>query len=138
MSYDTRPDLAVESGQILRDGSLKTAVTISLLTWGRANPEDGIPDDQDLRGWWGDTYPDVPGDQWGSRLWTLRGKPIALGVQLAPGIAKDALKWMLEDNLVSSTSAIAEQISKNNIGIRIEFARDRKLVKFPDPWVIAV
>ena len=49
---------------------LAQAVLISLFSWRKSNPDDGI-DAPDRQGWWGDTYAVVPGDRIGSRLWLL-------------------------------------------------------------------
>ncbi len=47
---------------------LTRAVVISLFTWRRAEPDDNadVP-----MGWWGDTWPAVQNDRYGSRLWLL-------------------------------------------------------------------
>jgi phage gp46-like protein len=50
---------------------LDTAVILSLFTDRRALDSDDIPKNSDRRGFWGDAYPLVENDQWGSRLWTL-------------------------------------------------------------------
>lgn len=48
---------------------LTRAVVISLFTWRRAEPDDNadVP-----MGWWGDTWPAVQNDRYGSRLWLLQ------------------------------------------------------------------
>lgn len=48
---------------------LTRAVVISLFTWRRAQPDDNA--DQP-NGWWGDTWPAVQNDRYGSRLWLLQ------------------------------------------------------------------
>ncbi|MBC1112574.1 phage GP46 family protein, partial [Escherichia coli] len=48
---------------------LTRSVVISLFTWRRAEPDDNadVP-----MGWWGDTWPAVQNDRYGSRLWLLQ------------------------------------------------------------------
>jgi phage gp46-like protein len=53
---------------------LVRAVIISLFTWRRANPSDDLPGvgtQVQRMGWWGDSFPVVPNDRIGSRLWLL-------------------------------------------------------------------
>ena len=63
-------DTAFEDGD-----ELETDVIISLFSDARATQEDleeaGYPEGTDPRGWWMDTYPEVQGDAWGSKLWLL-------------------------------------------------------------------
>jgi|SRR6187431_2281472 len=87
------------------DESLQTRVLISLLTWARADPDDPIPDPADLKGWWGDSYPDVEGRKIGSKLWVVQNMPAsAATLQLARKYAEESLDWMIEDGLADSIS----------------------------------
>ena len=48
---------------------LTRAVVISLFTHRRADPDDNV--DVPM-GWWGDTWPVVANDRYGSKLWILQ------------------------------------------------------------------
>ena len=80
---------------------LTRAVTISLFTWRRANPDDDLPGDLRM-GWWGDSFPSVPNDRIGSRLWLLsRAKLTAETVTRAREYAEEALRWLVEDGIAA-------------------------------------
>jgi phage gp46-like protein len=88
------------------DYQLHTAITLTLLTDTRALPSDGIKGNQ--RGWWGSSFSAFPGWQMGTRLWTLRGRPITPGlVADAQRIAEDGLAWLVDDGAVGSVSVPA-------------------------------
>lgn len=101
-------DLALTDNDLQRDDSLQTAVLVSLFSDRRARADDALPgNDSDRRGWWGDTWPVVPGDQIGSRLWLLsREKDLPEVKRLARDYAREALAWLIEDGL-----ALAVEVS---------------------------
>lgn len=102
-------DLVFDGG-IQQGDELETAILLSLFTWRRAEPDDDVPDKFNRLGFWGDTYPDVPGDLFGSRLWLLDGKKAnAETLVLADTLVREALQWMLEDGVAS---AIEPEISR--------------------------
>ncbi len=121
-------DIGTVSGKLDTDASLQTAVLVSLLTHARANEDDVEPSVTDRKGWWGDTYPDVQGDVFGSRLWTLVGLPMAQALERAEPIIRDALAWMVEDGLADS---IALEISSPRafiLGAKVGIVRPGALV----------
>ncbi|MGE0487322.1 MAG: phage GP46 family protein [Gammaproteobacteria bacterium] len=83
------------------DDGLETAVILSLFTDRRAADDDALPDGtDDRRGWWGDAYPDLPGDRVGSRLWLLfREKDMQAVVNRAREYVEEALAWLVEDGI---------------------------------------
>lgn len=90
------------TGLTTQQALLYRAAEISLFSWRRAEPDDPLDDDQRM-GWWGDTYPAVPGDKIGSRLWLLRRRTIVPEVlRAAEEYAREALQWMIDDELVTS------------------------------------
>lgn len=90
---------------IERDDGLESAVYLSVGLDARAKPGDEVDDPNDLRGWWGATY----GLPVGSRLWLLRRKKRTQAtLDLAADYTKEALKWMVEDGIVSAVNASAE------------------------------
>ncbi len=133
-------DLSISSEALDSDETLKTAITLSLLTWARANPDDPLPDGEDRKGWWGDTYADVPGDRFGCRIWTLIGAPITAGlIAQADQMIREALQWMVEDNLVGGFTVELEQIRHGVIGARIGVLRPGNSTVQPlDLWEISL
>lgn len=111
-------ELDVDNGDHLAmDSSLRTAILISLLTDRRCDPSEA-PDKTYLGGHYSDSYPTVPGDFVGSRLWTLAGRALTPEVVAqAETYVREALQWMIEDGIVES---------QEQIGVRLE-AVDRRL-----------
>lgn len=98
-------DLSFIDSDVASDRDLETAVLLSLFTDRRANDDDVPPsgDAKDRRGWWGDAFADVEGDLFGSRIWLLnRSKLTNETVLLATQYAKEALQWMLDDQVIAS------------------------------------
>lgn len=109
LPYDNdkqRADLSQDAlGTLEFDEGLETAVVISLFTDRRAEPGD-IENPEERRGWWGDTFPSVPEDKIGSRLWLLgRAKTTEETLELAKLYDEEALAWMLEDRVASFVTA---------------------------------
>lgn len=95
-----------------REATLTRAVLISLFTWRRALTDDPV-DDEELFGWWGDSYPDIADDRIGSRLWLLRRVKLTDATQRdAEFYANEALRWLLDDG-----HAIAIEISSEKADI---------------------
>ena len=116
---------------------LVRAVIISLFTWRRANPDDVLPGNERM-GWWGDSFPTVPNDKIGSRLWLLsREKLIPSTVQRARRYAEEALAWLVKDGVAARVEVEAERqgLSTLALGVRV-FKSDGKPmdIRFPDAW----
>ncbi|KAB2527491.1 hypothetical protein F8N49_03685 [Pseudomonas sp. GXM4] len=95
-----------------RESALTRAVLISLFTWRRALTDDPV-DDEELFGWWGDSYPDIADDRIGSRLWLLRRVKLTDATQRdAEFYANEALRWLLDDG-----HAIAIEVSSEKADI---------------------
>ena len=95
-----------------RESALTRAVLISLFTWRRALTDDPV-DDEELFGWWGDSYPDIADDRIGSRLWLLRRVKLTDATQRdAEFYANEALRWLLDEG-----HAIAIEISSDKADI---------------------
>jgi phage gp46-like protein len=124
------PDLATEAG-------LETAIHISLNTDGRAHADDVIPDGSgDRRGWWGDAFADVDGDEIGSRLWLLkRAKILPETIQRAQDYAGQALAWLVQDGVAKAVNAEAVRQDPNGISISVAVTRpDGRIIKFDNVW----
>lgn len=96
-------DLAIENDDLMLDDGLHTPTVISLFSDRRARADDRLPGtNDDRRGWPGDAWPQVPGDQIGSRLWLLsREKELAETLRRAREYAQQGLAWMLEDGIAA-------------------------------------
>ncbi len=84
---------------------------LSLLCHRRAGTDDALPDPWGSPpykgGWYGDQFPLVPGDQWGSLLWLLYRYRNADAAAKAEEAVNEALAWMITDGLVASTTCTA-------------------------------
>lgn len=120
-----------------REELLRRAVTISLFTWRRAAPDDGV-DDSDRKGWWGDCLPSVAGDQIGSRLWLLSRRTLVAQTLLdAQAYAEEALAWLLDDQIVSAVSVTAARQGNDRMNLRVtlsEQSGETLELDFADTW----
>lgn len=96
------------------DAGLETAIIISLFTDRRAGADDILPDPNNLnrRGWWGDlAYPEVEGDQIGSRLWLFeREKTLESVLAKVKKYAEESLSWVIEDEVAVKVDVSAERL----------------------------
>lgn len=96
-------DFTVARGDLLADGGLEGAVLLSLFADRRVDGQ---------RGWWGDSVAAVSGDEFGSRLWTLArevDRPVIL--RNAEEYAREALAWMVEDQVAERVDVVAESLA---------------------------
>lgn len=133
-------DIGITNQAFDSDESLKTAITVSLLSWARAEPGDVVPDAEDLQGWWGDTYSRVSGDQFGSRLWTLIGRPItAQLLSEFETLCREALQWLIDDGVIATLEFQVEQIGLDTVGARIGVRRPRDTsLTWLDRWEMSL
>ncbi|MBW9428682.1 phage GP46 family protein [Enterobacter kobei] len=115
---------------------LTRAVVISLFTWRRAEPDDNadVP-----MGWWGDTFPAVQNDRYGSRLWLLqRSKLTNALVNKVRIYLRDALQWMIDDGVVSRIDIDIQRTGINELGNQIVlWRRDGPVtISFNDLWSV--
>ena len=71
-------DLVHDGTGLEDDEGLESAMILSTFCDATATPEQLAlygKDPEDRRGFWGDAYPEVEGDVWGSLLWLLEGLP---------------------------------------------------------------
>lgn len=110
------------------DEGLQTAVVISLFTDRRADEGDVLPGlGDDRRGWWGDAFPLVAGDKIGSKLWLLareKQTPAALG--RAEQYAREALAWLVEDQVASRVDVTASAPSRGVLQLDVSIQRPKK------------
>lgn len=118
-------DWAIDGAQLAVDDGLKTAVIISLFTDRRATSSDTLPDtSSDRRGWFGDDYGGIEGDQIGSHLWLLaREKQTAETLERARRYALDSLAWLKTDGVVQSVAVQASWLRAGVLLLEIQIER---------------
>lgn len=98
---------------------LTRAIYISLFTWRRALTSDPVDDDE-LQGWWGDSFPSIGGDLIGSRLWLLRRRTLtAETVRDAVEYADEALAWLVDDGHAAHVDVFAERRGNDQLRMRV-------------------
>ena len=115
---------------------LTRAVVISLFTHRRAEPDDNSDGPM---GWWGDTWPAVANDRYGSKLWLLqRSKLTNELVNTVRTYLRDALQWMLDDGVVSRIDIDIQRTGINELSNRIVlWRRDGPVsLSFNDLWSV--
>lgn len=101
------------SGESLDD--IDAAIFSSLFSDGRVTFEELPAGATIRRGWWGDTFPEVRGDKWGSKLWLAERAKLTTDPNV-PGVstsklrrwATDSLQWMIDDGVVVSLEVETE------------------------------
>ena len=130
--------LVIEDGDLKGDDGLETAVTISLFTDRRARIDE-LPEGTSLRrGWWGDLFPTTPGDQIGSKLWTVidRGKVLPEIIPVVEAAARESLDWMIREGVASAVSVEAsiDDINRLNLAVSIVRPEDLSENRFAFLW----
>lgn len=120
------------------DNPLVRAVIVSLFTWARAKPDDDLPGTQRM-GWWGDSFPVVANDKFGSRLWLLtRSKLTSNTAARAKEYADEALKWMVTDGVAARVVVIAERYGKDGLALNTQIYRKNERapidLRFSNVW----
>lgn len=118
-------DLALRDGALATDDGMRTAILISLFTDARAEADDELPDSGgDRRGWWGDAFPPVAGDETGSRLWLLfRSKITPATINRARDYARTALAWIVEDGIAAAVDVTVEAQERHRLAIGVVLTR---------------
>ena len=120
-------DLVVADRDLDRDDGFETAVTISLFTNRRADAEDLLPDEDGSRqGWWADRVDagNPAPDFIGSKLWLLgRGKLTTDLPARAEEFAREALQWMIDDNVATTISVEAVRSGMFGLQITVHIVR---------------
>ena len=115
---------------------LTRAVVISVFTHRRADPDDNV--DVPM-GWWGDIWPVVANDRYGSKLWLLqRSKLTNALVNTVRNYLRDALQWMQEDGVVTRIDIDIQRTGINELGNKIVlWRRDGPVtISFNDLWSV--
>lgn len=121
-------DLALAANDLATDEGLETAVILSLFTDRRSADGDVLPLGQtDRRGWWGDRYGGIDGDQIGSRLWLLgREKQLAKVLVRAKEYGREALQWLLDDLVADAIDVDATFPTPGVLALQIAITRPQQ------------
>lgn len=120
---------------------LPQLVLASIFSDARADADD-VPGEAARGGWWADAYPGptVEGDRddFGSRLWTLaRAGLTQPRVVETADMVREALQWMIADELAADVRVSAQRVGASNIRVHIELVRgDARpdVVLIEDDW----
>lgn len=98
-------------GGLLLDDGIETVVMISMFTDCRATVDDGIKAGDDMGGWWFDVYSETPGENTGSKLWTLYDSTLSdETVNKVQTYADEALAWMVDEGAATSATTVATRV----------------------------
>jgi phage gp46-like protein len=119
-------DLAFDNNDLATDEGLETAICLSLFTDRRVGADELEQGEPHQRGWWADVLPVVPGDHFGSRLWLLaRSKRVADVLPRAEEYAREALAWLVEDDVAHRVVVLATAFAPDVLLLDIELHRPR-------------
>lgn len=114
-------DILIDAPGLKTGDDLESAIIISIFTDRRANDDDKLLPNEDPRGWFGDTFSPYRNDKIGSRLWLLRrGKMLPETLVKAREYVLEALRWLVDDNIVSSVNVTTERYNMNTLAILVE------------------
>jgi phage gp46-like protein len=119
---------------LLNDGGPETAVVLSLFTDALAHEDDRLPDvrEGDRRGWWADT--NAAEGPLGSRLWLLAREKQTDETRLrAEFYTREALKWMLDDEVADRIDVNAEWSERGRLDVAVAIYREARLI-FSKPY----
>ncbi|MHA6236875.1 phage GP46 family protein [Pseudomonas fluorescens group sp. PF-69] len=128
-------DWQVLDGALDSGDDMASAVFISLFSDRQANSDDVLPDGStDRRGWWGDLGQPVP---LGSRLWLLsRSRLDDNAAKMAVIYAKEALQWLLDDQVAESVTVTAtiQGPKQLNVAVTVTQRTGTKNYQFAWAW----
>lgn len=129
-------DINILNGDLERDDGLETAVAISLFTDRRVTDEELPQLETKKRGWWGDMYPEIDQDKIGSRLWTLeREKRTSETLRKSEDYTREALDWMIDDNVANTVDVASEYNDDNFLIINVDISRpEQENSRFSIVW----
>ncbi|MEQ4674049.1 phage GP46 family protein [Providencia vermicola] len=130
---ENQADWLKGSGDVLSGDDLQSGIIISLFTDGLARSDDNI-DESYRRGWWGDLGSDY---NIGSRLWLLNRQKLTVSVaKQAEDYAREALKWLTDDGVVSYIEVGTQIVYPNRLNMIIRYHRpgDERDLRFFWVW----
>lgn len=130
-------DIAQAGGDLRTSDELASAVVVSLFTWRRANPDDKLPDQTGLEGWWGDTFAANFNDKIGSRLWLLRREKLTQETaNRAREYMAEALQWLVVDGVATAVDIEMERLGHDRLDTAITIHRKSgtETLRFENVW----
>lgn len=126
-------DWSISNGALATGSDLGSAVLISLFTDRQADADDTLPDSSgDRRGWWGDVNQSVP---IGSRLWLLNREKLTADVTKKAVIyAKEALAWMISDEVASAVDVTATIVGTKELDLQVVITRQSGSTSYRFAW----
>lgn len=117
-------DIAISGLDLESDDGLENALAISVFTDARVT-EDQLPYGHTARkGWWGDMFPEVPGDKIGSRLWTINPEKVTNEtLRKAIDYCTESTKWLIDDGIADTINFTTEYNENKHLNIFIEVVR---------------
>ncbi len=114
-------DVALDGADIAMDDTFETACIVSFFTDRKADADADLPDGSgDRRGWWGDAFSYVDGDEDGSQEWLLDRAKIETETLLAFGdYSKAALDWMKKDGVAAAVDIAIARLDTNLVGRQV-------------------
>ena len=124
-------DWALAGAVLAREPDIVAAVKTSVLTWGRARPDDlvdGLPL-LTKRGWWGDQF---IGRRLGSRIWVgMLGKHTEARLQFCLDALRECVQWLITDGVVLRVEVSGELRKGGAIAMRLALIKpDGQAVNF--------
>jgi phage gp46-like protein len=123
------------AGSLGTRADIETAILISLFSDRTALPDDELPDEGTVRGWWADTYRRFP---IGSRLWLLwRSKQTEIVRLKVEEYGREALHWLVEIGAVRSVTVGAEWVERGFLVMTIGVEKpggDREVWQYRLAW----
>ncbi len=115
-------DIAVTGYDLHRDPGFETAVVLSLFSDARAGRGDVLPGTFEVKGgWWGSA---LLGYEFGSKLWLLQRSILNnTTMRLYEQYSKDALKWMVDDQIAEEITAVATRTGNNRVDLAMTVKR---------------
>lgn len=109
-----------DNGFISLEGGLETASLFSTLTNRRAPASELEHVDQPF-GWWGDDFPEVDGDLWGSLLWLFlgRAKLTTEDIRKVQVAVEQGHAWMKEDGLARTIEVTPTRVDPDTIQVAV-------------------
>src|ERR1051326_6857103 len=138
IAADGSIDRATSGADLSTDSALQTAVLDSLFTDARVESEDLPFAGASRRGWWGNLFPEVDGDEVGSKLWLLaREKRTTDTLNRAEEYTQEALQWLIDDGVAESVDVEPSYDTNGALIIQALITKpggDQKRFRFAQAW----
>lgn len=132
-------DVLVVAGALGTDDSLETAVFLSIFSDRRADAGDDLPPGETWRrGYALEGVGGVAGDRFGSKFWLRRRlKQTEETRLLIEQDARDALAWLIEDQVAKEVQVEASWVRMEALGLVVRVARPdgrKETHRWQIPW----